>query len=365
MAEEMGERTEQPTEKKLSDAKSRGQTGKSQDLAAAIIMIGATIVLFVFGPMAFRSMFAVTAYALGEEMMGVTEQRAGAGRVVADITAIGERIVWVLVPVFLIMGIVATISQVIQVGFMLSAKTLEPNLQKFNIVKGAAKLFGKRSVIRGSLDLLKFSVLATIVYLVARRRMDEIAALPLLTPMAAVEVIADIMLEVAVWVLAALVVLGILDWTYQKWQKNEDLKMTKHEVKDERKSMQGDPEVQSRRMKMARQIAMQQMQRDVPRADVVVTNPTHYAIALKYDSEKMHAPRVLAKGVDYMALRIRQLANGAGVPIVERPPLARALYAQCDVGDEIPEQSYEAVAEVLAFVYQLEGRELEKRAAGV
>ena len=179
--------------------------------------------------------------------------------------------------------------------------------------------------------------------------------MPLLSIINAVEIIADLMLIVALTVLAILILLAILDFLYQKWQTTQDLKMTKHEVKDERKSMEGNPEVRAKRMKMARQMAMQRLGRDVPDADVVVTNPTHVSVALKYDSEMMAAPRVVAKGADFVALRIRQIAATHGVPIVERPPLARALYARCEVGDEIPERDYEAVAEILAYVYRVSG----------
>ncbi len=141
---------------------------------------------------------------------------------------------------------------------------------------------------------------------------------------------------------------------FQRWQHKQDLKMTKHEVKEERKSMEGDPQLKGRRARMMQEIAQQKAQAEVPKADVVVTNPTHYSVALRYDAETMRAPRVVAKGVDHLALHIRHIARTHGVPIVERPPLARGLYFGVDAGREVPAEFYEAVAEVLAFVYRIE-----------
>jgi len=148
----------------------------------------------------------------------------------------------------------------------------------------------------------------------------------------------------------------VVDLLYQRWQHTEDLKMTKQQVKDERRSSEGDPEVKSRRFQMAREIIRQRLGAAVPEADVVVTNPTHFAAALKYDSDEMAAPRLVAKGADHLAMQIRLIAVAHGVPIVERPPLARALYRNVEVGQEVPSDLYEAVAEVLAYVYRLEGR---------
>jgi len=163
-------------------------------------------------------------------------------------------------------------------------------------------------------------------------------------------------LRVALWTLAVLLILGIIDWAYQKWQHNQDLKMTRHEVKDERRASEGDLETKARRLRFARSLMVQRLQHDVPKADVVVTNPTHFSVALKYESGEMSAPRVVAKGADEMAMRIRYIAKTHGVPIVERPPLARALFKDVPVGKEIPAHHYQAVAEVLSYVYRLEGK---------
>jgi flagellar biosynthesis protein FlhB len=184
--------------------------------------------------------------------------------------------------------------------------------------------------------------------------LNKVAALPVLDLMGGVAMIGDLLLSLVIRLLALLFVLGMADYLFQRWQHQQELRMTKQEVTDERRSMDGDPQIKGRRMRMMRQIAMQQINRTVPQADVIVTNPTHYSVAIQYDQKTMAAPRVVAKGVDHMAMRIRQVAMSNRIPIVERPPLARALYAEVEVGQEISEELYQAVAEVLAYVYRLE-----------
>ncbi|MEC9374435.1 MAG: EscU/YscU/HrcU family type III secretion system export apparatus switch protein, partial [Planctomycetota bacterium] len=167
---------------------------------------------------------------------------------------------------------------------------------------------------------------------------------------------ARIMMDLIIWTLLALILIGVIDRAYQKWQHTKDLRMTKQEVKEERKSTEGDLAMKARRLRFGRELIRQQIAANVPKADVVVTNPTHFAVALKYDSDSMRAPRVIAKGADQLAIQIRLVAVRHSIPIVERPPLARALYHNVEVGREIPADLYEAVAELLAYVYRLEGR---------
>ncbi|MHC5023403.1 MAG: EscU/YscU/HrcU family type III secretion system export apparatus switch protein, partial [Planctomycetota bacterium] len=164
------------------------------------------------------------------------------------------------------------------------------------------------------------------------------------------------LLTLALRVVAVLLLLGFIDFFYQKWKHTQDLRMTKQQVKDEMKQAEGDPEVKKRRLRMQQQIAMQRINASVPKADVVVTNPEHIAVALQYDANRMNAPRVVAKGADFLALRIRQIAVQHGIPVVERKPLARALYREVPVGREVPPEFYQAVAEILAYVYRLGGR---------
>ena len=192
----------------------------------------------------------------------------------------------------------------------------------------------------------------TIIYL----DIDTIAALPTMTLGAATAASAQMTFMLAIKLAALLVVLALMDFAFQKFQHTKDMRMTKQEVRQELKDMDGDPLMKQRRARVARQLAMQRMSQEVPKADVIITNPTHLSIALRYDSDNMRAPKVIAKGADFMAMRIRQIATANGIPLVERKPLARAMYASVEVGDEVPEEHYAAVAEILAYVYRLSGK---------
>ncbi len=351
MAEELGEKTEQPTAKKLADARKSGKTGKSADLSAAIIMISATAVLAIAGPRVLLGMLGVMRRGLhvgdGPPTLDVAVRELG---------LIGAEVARLATPLMLLMLVAAYLAQLVQVGFFLSPKPLEPNLDRLNVVKGFGRLFSRRSLVKGALDVVKLALVAVTTLVATSVEWPAIAALAGLPLIEGAIEAALIVGRVTAWVLVVLVLLGLVDFAYQRWQHTQDLKMTKHEVKDERKSLEGDPEMKARRMRAARQVAMQRLQADVPKADVIVTNPTHYAVAMRYDRDTMGAPRVVAKGADMLAIRIRQIAVFNGVPIVERPPLARALYAELKVGQEIREAHYQAVAEVLAYVYRLEGR---------
>ena len=353
MAEDMGEKTEQPTGKRLSDARNKGKVAKSADLSAALVMSGATIVILVFGGAILDGLGTLMRYILSPEVLAT--DLAG-GRIASDSALVFGQVVRMVAPVMICMAVVGYIAQVTQVGVMFSTKILQPNLGRLNIIGGMKKFFSIRSFVKGGLDLIKLLLIGAVVWAVVYSDWERVLAITALDVMPALGVAAAILLKVAIWVIVVLFVLGIADFSYQKWQHTQDLKMTRHEVKDERKASEGDTETKGRRLKLARQMAMQRLSRDVPRADVIVTNPTHFSVALKYDSKSMDAPRVIAKGADYLALKIRYIASAHGIPIVERPPLARAIYADVPVGREIHQAHYEAVAEVLAYVYRLEGR---------
>jgi flagellar biosynthetic protein FlhB len=211
------------------------------------------------------------------------------------------------------------------------------------------------------MSVLKLVLVSISAYSAICDKMGLIVLSQQLTNMQIFALGAQVVYDIALRIGIVLFVLAIIDYAYQKYRIEQQLKMSKQEVKEEMRRMEGDPHIKQRRRQIAMQIATKKLQKDVPTADVVVTNPTHFAVALKYDSDKMHAPRVVAKGADLMAQRIREIAAANGVPILERKPLARALYKMCDVGDEIPEEWYSAVAEILAYVYELTGKMRDRR----
>lgn len=360
MAEDLGERTEQPTEKRLREAREKGQAARSTDLSAAIILAAAVGACFLFARYAFVGSAGLMRRGLSEESLGNGHHPGTLAPAIAAAFSEGVRIA---APVMALLCVVALAGGAAQVGLHVAPQAMAPKWSRLNPVSGLKRLFGRRSAVKGGIDFLKFALIAAVVVVVVRGQHREILALPNLDVLSALIRSAELVRDLSLWVIAVLIVLALLDFRYQRWQHHEDLKMTKHEVKDERRSTEGDPETKARRLKIARQVALQRLGIDVPRADVVVTNPTHFAVALKYDPDAgMRAPRVIAKGADYLALKMRYIAQSAGVPIVERPPLARALYHQVAVGREIYPEHYEAVAEVLAYVYRLSR---EREAAGV
>lgn len=353
MAEDMGERSEAPTHKRLEDARGRGQIPRSADLSSALLLFAAVVILAMVGEAAIRGAAGLMRAELGEGIGESIVDPAGARDIFLETTFRGLSLA---APALLLLFLAAFAAQFTQVGWLLSPKPLAPKWSRLNVVKGVGQLFGRRNLVKGVINVFKVSLVAAVTTLVIRAEIEGVLALPGMTVGGGIVFMTSLGLRLALWLLFTLLFLGAVDYAYQRWQHREDLKMTKHEVKDERRSSEGDPEVKGRRMRIARQIAMQRLRTDVPKADVVVTNPTHYAVALKYDSTTMNAPKVVAKGADYLALQIRLIAASSGVPIIERPTLARALYANVEIGREVPADLYEAVAEVLAYVYRLEGR---------
>jgi flagellar biosynthetic protein FlhB len=354
MAEDLGERTEQPTGRRLSEARERGQVAKSQDLTAATDLITAVILIAAGGGLA-------TAVFAGM-MRRVLEGQAAGGWL--DATSIRATVVWVAlqgakvaVPALLAMALVAIVGQIVQVGWHVSTEPLAPKLNRLNPFTGVGRVFSRRNLTKTGVNSVKLVLVGLVASALIYRMLPAIAALPALELVPGMFKTVKMGLELAIWLLAILLLLGFVDFFYQRWQHSKDLRMTRQEVKEERRSMEGDPEMKARRFRMARELAMHRIQQSVPRADVVVTNPTHFAVALQYDQANMHAPRVVAKGADMLALRVRQVAAAHGVPIVERPPLARGLFWGVEVGREIDPEFYEAVAEVLAYVYRLKPKE--------
>jgi flagellar biosynthetic protein FlhB len=353
MAEDMGDKTELPTERKRRDARAKGSIAKSVDLSAGIDMFGGLLLVYYFGHR------LVTGF--GEMMRSLLESSTHAetfdaltvARLFPEALAKGLFAAW---PIFVIMLGVIFLAHVQQVGLQISTEPLTPDINRLNPFTGFGRLFGKKAAVKSLVNVLKLSVVIAVTYGVVAMHMHEIAALPNLPTIEAFTFMFDMLAKIAMYILSLMLIIGVGDYVYQRWQFTQELKMTKQEVKDERRSSEGDEETKARSRRMGRQMVMEGLKREVPKADVVVTNPTHYSVAIKYDADKMAAPKVVAKGADELAFHIRQLAIAAGVPIVEKPPLARALYASVKVGQEVKPEFYQAVAEVLAYVFRMNER---------
>jgi flagellar biosynthetic protein FlhB len=350
MADDLGEKSEQPTARKLGMLRTRGQIPKSLDLSGAVDLAGAVLVLVLLGGVLTGQLAAMTRSMLTGDAPG--SGLGTSGLIELFRWTAGHSAVMVA-PFLLLMALVALLAQLMQVGFLWTAEPLSPNLNRLNPVTGFGRLFSMRNVVKTALGVIKLVLIMGIAVWYAYGAVRELAGLPMVGAVEGWTYLGRLVLEMTAWMLLVMLVVGLADWWYQRFQHNKDNMMTKQEVQDERKSTEGDEQVKAKRLKLGRQMALQRLRMDVPQADVVVTNPTHFAVALKYDQDAMAAPRVVAKGADYLAFRIREIAGYSGVPIIERPELARALYAYVGVGQEIRPEQYEAVAEVLAYVYRM------------
>ncbi|MEP0847707.1 MAG: flagellar biosynthesis protein FlhB [Phycisphaerae bacterium] len=351
-ADEAGEKTEQPTPRRRQEAREHGQVPRSTDLTAAVVLLAALGLLNAFGP------------GLLERALLLTRELGESGEVRGDdlgppILHAASSAAFMLVPILLLLATAAAVGSLLQSGPVLAWKRAQPKLENASPGKGVKRIFSTDSLTRGLMGLLKLALVAAVAYVTIRGDSAALIGTGTLEAGGVFSMAAELTFKLALRLALVLLVLGAIDYSYQRWKLEKNLRMTKQEVRDELKRMEGDPVIKQRRRQAQLRLAMQRLQIDVPKADVVVTNPTEYAVALRYDEQTMTAPRVIAKGKGWLAERIRQLALLSAVPIVQRPPLARTLYATVDVGEEIPPQLYRAVAEVLAYVYQL-----TRRAAG-
>jgi flagellar biosynthetic protein FlhB len=259
-------------------------------------------------------------------------------------------------PLLAIVFLAVLATMLAQIGLVFTWQPLSPSLSRINPWTGLQRLFSLRGLMHAAAAFMKLLVVAAVAYLTLVASAVALTQASVLDHFDTVRLTSALAFRLAMQVGVALLILALLDYAWQRYRSERELRMTKEEVKDELRSMEGDPHIRRRRRELQLQLAMQRLRKDVPKADVVVTNPTHVAVALQYDAQTMPAPKVIAKGADYAALRIRQIAKEFSIPIVERPPLARALHQSVDVGQYIPERLYKAIAEVLAYVYELTGR---------
>lgn len=347
--DESGDRTEPATHRRREEAREQGRIARSADLVAAAGILTSLVILSTMGRQWLDQLLQATM------LLGDTPDVSAEG-LQAWIVRMAYLGASIAAPMMLILVVVSVAASMIQTGPLMTWDKLAPKFDKFNPVKGMQRLVSYESLTRLGMTSLKLVIVTYVAYYAICEQMPLVLAIggaapaPLLA--ASLAVIYGVGLKIAI----ALLILALVDFAIEKFKLEQSLKMTKQEVRDELKNMEGDPMIKHRRRQIQQRIAMQRVRMDTPKADVIVTNPTHYAVALKYDQTTMTAPRVLVKGKDLMALRMRQIAQEYGIPVVERPPLARALYATVEVGQEVPPNLYRAVAEVLAYVYQLSGR---------
>jgi flagellar biosynthetic protein FlhB len=346
------EKTLPATPRRISQARKRGQVAKSQDLVAGVLLLAGVAFLGAFGGEIVQRMLCMIRYCLGEDVGSAQET----GQITLLMALCGETAAWVTVPVMIVLVVAALVVNYVEIGYLVTLEPLKPNLSKIDPINGFKRLFSISSVVRLGLNLLKLAAVALVAYVTVMSMLPQVTWASSMSVPEAVTFLGRVIFKVALRLGLVLLVIGVLDyaWNRHKWSK--DLRMTRQEMKEEHKMLDGDPQIKRRRRQAQIALAIQRIRGGVPKADVVVTNPTEIAVAIRYDAEKMNAPIVVAKGQGYLAEMIRKLALKHNVPIVERKPLARVLYKLVDVGQEIPPQLYQAVAEVLAYVYNLTGR---------
>ena len=351
------ERTEQATPKRRSEARKKGQVARSQEIGSAFIILAGFLTLLIFGRGMFNYMMHYMQYVLSPEVF--VDFSLDQGHLRHFFLSLFYYTARIVAPMFIILVIVGVFFNIMQVGIMFNTASIQPNLNKINPLSGFKRIFSFRSITELIKSLIKISAVGLIAYLHIRGELQLYVKLHDIALRAGMVFVASSIFKLVLKVALLLIVLSILDFVYQKWDFERSIKMSKQEVKDEYKQREGDPLVRSRIRQKQREIAFRRMMAEVPKADVVITNPTHIAVALSYVAEDMHAPKVVAKGAGVVAERIKEIAQEHEVPIIEDKPLAQSLFKACEIGDFIPPNLFKAVAEILAYVFNL-GRKSHK-----
>ncbi len=352
------EKTEQPTAKKLSDARKEGQVAKSQEVATAFTLLSLFIILRLLYPF-MSTNFSNLFERVYNNIPNVARTYNGRFPInyMNSILVNAVLTMLLLTAPFLAAGfIVAFICDVVQVQFKPTTKPLRPKLSKLNPISGMKKIFSARKLFELGKSLLKLAVMAVVIYTFFIGRTESLFLLYDMPLKQAIGLMGNLIISLGFRIAAAYMVIAFIDLIYQRRKFRKDMMMTKKEVKDEFKNSEGDPQIKGQQRRRMMEASRRRMMQQLPQADVVITNPTHYAVAIKYDADEAEAPIVVAKGADYLAQKIKETAKENNVEIVENKPLARMLYANVEVGELVPPELYKAVAEVLAYVYHLKGK---------
>ncbi len=345
------ERREEPTEKQRRKFRDEGKVAKSQEVNTAFLFSGLLLVWFFYLPGFWQEIQMLLTYFW--KAAGTFELTAESSGALLNLSIIRlSGIMWPLMLASVIMGIGANL---LQIGFLFTTKPMQPKFSKLNPIKGIKRLLSKRSLIELLKSLMKLAVVVMIIYSTLAGSVEDILILSQVHLEKSLHYYAEMCGKIMFKCCIALLLIAVLDYLYQRWDMKEQMKMTNKEVRDEHKDTDGDPQLKRKIKTIQREMANKRMMAQVPDSDVVITNPEHIAVALVYHREKMEAPQVVAKGTDFLAWRIRTLARENKVPVVRNPPLARTLN-EVEVGQRIPEDMFKAVAEILAYVYSLKGR---------
>lgn len=351
MPEQFEEKTEQATPRRREKAREKGDVPKSRELTS-LLPVWTILLYLLFSGALFSSLLTYFGSSLRRGVTMTLTETTLMDVFKADTMQMGM----MMLPLFMLILAGVLIVHFLQTGFLLSTVPLTPDLSKINPLQGIKRMFSVNTLYETIKGLFKVAVLSAILYLMLKK---EVFNIPLLIDMDIKSIMAFCFGQIKKIVMISALVLTVfaaVDYAFQRWQYSRNLKMTKQEIKEEYKEVEGSPMIKARLKSIQREMARKRMMQEVPRADVVITNPTHYAVALKYDVGKMGAPRVVAKGANLIAAKIKEIARQSGVPVFEDKPLARTLFSSLDVNQEIPEAFYKAVAAILAQVYRMKGK---------
>lgn len=343
------QRTEDATPQRLQKARDDGQIGFSSELVGGVILTTVAMFYWFMGGWFFGTLGDSIVTGVTDFEEPVVDPRMMIRRLSDETLRVGAVVLAVIAP----LGILAAMTGLLQTNFNISFKPLELKLDRMSIFQGFKKIFSMQSVVRGGLSIAKASVITVIAILVARSRFEQIAVSGFGSFKELMFFLGELLAYCSVAIAATIAILALADLAFQKWKHLQDMKMSKKDIKEENKSNEGDPMVRARMKQLQNEMGRQSMLAKVPEATVVVTNPTHFAVAIQYDRAKMDAPIVIAKGGDHLAKRIIKIAKESGVPVVERKPVARFLFKNCELGQPIPLELYQAVAEILNFVQKM------------
>ncbi|MCH7320950.1 MULTISPECIES: flagellar biosynthesis protein FlhB [Solibacillus] len=345
-----GEKTEKATPKKRQDARKKGQVLKSQDVTAAVLLLITFFFLLFFAPFMFEGVKGFLLQALNRNLLIETLNED----TVMDmyVESLKEMAI-ITLPIMLVAMIAGIGANFFQFGLLFSTETLKLDLKKMDPIKGIKKIISVRAIVNLVKSLLKVTLIGAVTTIVIIVYLEEVLSLALHSPGQILATVAYLSAIMGIAASLMLVAIALFDYIYERFEYEKQLKMSKQDIKDEYKNSEGDPLIKSKIKQRQREMAMRRMMQEIPSADVVITNPTHYAIALKYDENEMDAPRVVAKGTDFVAQKIKMIAKEHDVIMVENRPLARAMYDQVEIGQAVPEEFFKAVAEVLAYVYRI------------
>ncbi len=353
------QKTEEPTPKKISDARERGNVARSMEVNTWLMLLAGTMIIAFVAPGLMQDIRVISLVFIERPHEYSSEFGNLSGLLRQTVSAIGVALI--LPAIFLIVAALAT--GLVQNGLVFSPKAMEPKLEKLSPIAGAKRLFSMRQIVEFVKGLLKIAIVGTIAIILLTPEFRRIDTVPTIELSEMLDILHMLVIRLLIYVLGVLAVITFVDLIFQRAQHRKKLRMTKQEVKDEIKQSEGDPHVKGRLRQIRLDRARQRMMQAVPEADVVVTNPTHYAVALRYRQEETEAPVLIAKGADLIAQKIREVAKEHDIPIVENRPLALALFESVEVDQEVPTEHYRAVAEIISYIWRLKGRAGGNRSA--